>query len=321
MPDFTLQHELDAPNRGAEGRFFHQVSQQLDAMKISGERGLFARNFHYSFHFKTVYISRTPRVTVTLMLSCELFLTACGIAIHMCTDIDICRLPNARWIASSRLELEISGTRLRTQCISSGPRSREAIAIRIVRGFRARRVRPKPAIEAWAASNHYGCTNIIQISERGLSSYEDRGRIPLPIAVSTVPQKPSQAGLGAVLESVVPPSSLTRTMATMIQIQPRQNSPPMLAFCTRGIWSFQIKPTGRNMTAVFGGLASLDSRFRHRSQSLPRRSVRTSTAKAYHRLMLAALISRGVLQAPAVNHAFMLEQDNIDEVTAPTSTC
>jgi hypothetical protein len=51
------------------------------------------------------------------------------------------------------------------------------------------------------------------------------------------------------------------------------------------------------------------------------RSVTTSTAKAYQREMLAALMSRGVLQAPAVNQAFMLEQDSMEEVTAPTRNC
>lgn len=50
------------------------------------------------------------------------------------------------------------------------------------------------------------------------------------------------------------------------------------------------------------------------------RSVRMSTAKAYHKLMLAALMSRGVLHAPDVNHAFILEQDSIDDVIAPAST-
>ena len=50
------------------------------------------------------------------------------------------------------------------------------------------------------------------------------------------------------------------------------------------------------------------------------RSVITSTAKAYQRLMLAALMSRGVLQAPAVNHAFILEQESMEDVTAPTKS-
>lgn len=50
------------------------------------------------------------------------------------------------------------------------------------------------------------------------------------------------------------------------------------------------------------------------------KSVTTSAAKAYQRLMLAALMSRGVLQAPAVNQAFILEQESIEDVTAPTKS-
>jgi hypothetical protein len=50
-------------------------------------------------------------------------------------------------------------------------------------------------------------------------------------------------------------------------------------------------------------------------------SVTTSTANAYQRLILAALISRGVLQAPAVNQALILEHESIEEVTAPTRNC
>jgi hypothetical protein len=45
-----------------------------------------------------------------------------------------------------------------------------------------------------------------------------------------------------------------------------------------------------------------------------------STAYAYQRLMLAALTSREVEQAPAVNQALMLEQESIEDVTAPIRT-
>ena len=48
----------------------------------------------------------------------------------------------------------------------------------------------------------------------------------------------------------------------------------------------------------------------------PSRSVKTSTAYEYHRLINEALMSRGVPQAPAVNQAFMLEQESIDDVIA-----
>lgn len=201
----------------------------------------------------------TTLATGTLVLSsCELFLTACDIAIPMCADIDICRLPNSRVNAPHRLKFDISGTRMGTLRFGSCSGSWIAIAICIVRGFRAPHVRPEPAIEAWAASYHHGYTNMIPVSERAHLFYEECGRILLPIAVSMVPQKASHVGLGAPFKAFfVPPISLTRTMATAIQTQPRQNRPPMLAFCSSGIWSLQIKPTGRNMTAIFGRLVRL----------------------------------------------------------------
>jgi hypothetical protein len=51
----------------------------------------------------------------------------------------------------------------------------------------------------------------------------------------------------------------------------------------------------------------------------PSKSVKTSTAYEYHKLMKEALISRGVPHPPAVNQAFILEQESIDDVMAKAS--
>jgi len=68
------------------------------------------------------------------------------------------------------------------------------------------------------------------------------------IEASTVPHNASQEVEGAEFEVMVEPSSLTRIMATAMQIQPRQKRPPIESFWERGIWRFQIKPVGRSIT-------------------------------------------------------------------------
>lgn len=66
---------------------------------------------------------------------------------------------------------------------------------------------------------------------------------------SSWPQNASHVGLTPSKPPSFEPSSVTRILATMMTIVARQNKPPTLAFWANGIWSFQIKPRGRIMTA------------------------------------------------------------------------
>lgn len=90
----------------------------------------------------------------------------------------------------------------------------------------------------------------------------------------------------------------------------------MVHFLFKGICSVRINLRGSIMTGRLG-LACANWADGEGVGALPRRSVTISTAKEYQRLMLAALMSRSVLQPPAVNQADMLEQDSIDEVIEP----